>query len=106
MREEYTKSDEELKGAVANLLPQGTNIEDFSNPLLAFKRTAQGERIQKPQHIFLIVGESIPQWSLDDIYRPLHVCDGLWSFKEDEHTAQIVDFCRQEMCLARPLSAL
>lgn len=92
LREEYTKSDEELKGAVANLLPQGTNIEDFSNPLLAFKRTAQGERIQKPKHIFLIVGESIPQWSLDDIYRPLHVCDGLWRFKEDEHTAQIVDF--------------
>ena len=43
----------------------------------------------KPQHIFFIVGESIPQWSLDKPYKELNICPGLWDFKDDPHTAQV-----------------
>ena len=65
---------------------------DLNTPLHAFKRVASGPRIDKPQHIFFIVGESIPQWSLDKPYKELNICPGLWDFKDNPYTAQVPNF--------------
>ena len=61
------KSDEELVEDVNHLMPC-RDWQTLDNPLHAFKRVAKGARIAKPKHIFLIVGESIPQWSMDPLY--------------------------------------
>ena len=61
------KSDEELVEDVNHLMPC-SDWQTLDNPLYAFKRVAAGARIAKPKHIFLIVGESIPQWCMDPLY--------------------------------------
>ena len=43
------------------------------------ERTAKGEKIQKPQHIFIIMGETFMQWPMLGKYSDLHVADGIKS---------------------------
>ena len=43
------------------------------------ERTAGGERIEKPQHIFIIMGETWMQWPMLGKYANLHVADGIKS---------------------------
>lgn len=93
--EELQRSDEELKLSLSHILPeeyQNRKWESLPNPAHAFKRIAKGARINKPQHIFFIVGESVPQWAMDPMYSDLHVLDGSRSFKDDEHTAYLNNF--------------
>lgn len=94
LRDEYMHSDEDLAEAITNRVPVAykDRWQDLPNPLYAFKRTAKGARISKPKHIFLIVGESIPQWSLDSLYKDLNIAPGLWRFKDDPHTAVVPHF--------------
>jgi hypothetical protein len=65
---------------------------ELEEPAAAFQRTAQGARIDKPRHIFFIVGESYCQMALDDIYAKLHIADGGRNFRADPHTVQLSDF--------------
>ena len=51
----------------------GTDLK----PYLA--RTAQGARIAKPKHIFIVLGESWAQWPMLPKYENLHVADGIRS---------------------------
>ena len=92
LRDEYTASPEDIDDAIHHIVPNKYKDQDLSTPLHAFKRVASGPRIDKPQHIFFIVGESIPQWSLDEPYKALNICPGLWDFKDDPHTAQVPNF--------------
>lgn len=94
LRSEFQVSEEDIDEAISRLVPEQyrDNWRDLENPLYAFKRVAKGPRIKKPKHIFLIVGESIPQWSIDKPYELLNVCPGLWNFKEDKHTVSIPNF--------------
>ena len=41
------------------------------------QRTAQGERLKKPRHIFIVLGESWAQWPMLEKYKDLHVADGI-----------------------------
>ena len=66
--------------------------QTLDNPLHAFKRVAKGAHIAKPKHIFLIVGESIPQWSMDPLYMDFNICPGLRDFAADTHTACVPNF--------------
>lgn len=50
---------------------QTTNIEDF------LKKEAQGAKIKKPRHIFLILGESYAEWPLLPQYKDLNLANGL-----------------------------
>lgn len=50
---------------------QTTNIEDF------LEKEAQGARIKKPRHIFLILGESYAEWPLLSQYKDLNLANGL-----------------------------
>ena len=94
LHEAYTKSDEELAESITAVIPEAYkhSWQKLDNPLRAFHRVAQGPRIKRPKHIFLLVGESIPQWTLDEMYKPFNICPGLWDFKEDPHTAQVANF--------------
>ena len=48
------------------------------------ERTAQGPKIKKPKHIFIILGESWAQWPMLEKYKALHVADGIKGLiKED-----------------------
>lgn len=42
-------------------------------------RTAPGAKIDKPRHIFIILGESWAQWPMLDKYASLHAADGIKS---------------------------
>ncbi|WP_371372132.1 LTA synthase family protein [Sporomusa aerivorans] len=44
-----------------------------------FIRHAQGARIPKPKHIFIIMGESFAQWPLFEQFGSLHLADGMKS---------------------------
>ena len=92
LRDEYTASAEDIDDAIHRIVPKEYKDQDLNTPLHAFKRVALGPRIDKPQHIFFIVGESIPQWSLDEPYKELNICPGLWDFKDNPHTAQVPNF--------------
>ena len=43
------------------------------------EKTAKGEKIPKPQHIFIIMGESWMQWPMLGKYADLHVAEGIKS---------------------------
>ncbi|EJO49679.1 LTA synthase family protein [Veillonella sp. ACP1] len=94
LRSEYTASEEDINNAINRVVPRDykDNWDTLDNPLYAFKRIAKGPKITKPKHIFFIVGESIPQWSLDKTHKSLNICPGLWNFKEQLHTVQIPNF--------------
>lgn len=94
LRSEYTATEEDINHAISRVVP--SEYKDIwhklDNPLYAFKRIAKGPKISKPKHIFFIVGESIPQWSLDETHKLLNICPGLWNFKNQQHTVQIPNF--------------
>ena len=94
LRSEYTASEEDIDNAINRVVPSEykDNWHELDNPLYAFKKFAKGPKITKPKHIFFIVGESIPQWSLDETHKSLNICTGLWNFKEQSHTVQIPNF--------------
>ena len=52
-------------------------------------RKAGGAKIPKPQHIFLIIGESYGKWPLLDKYNNWHLADGMGSINDLPNTAQI-----------------
>lgn len=94
LHEEFLKSEEEMAEEISKVIPEAyrQDWQDLTNPLEAFKRVAQGPRIQKPKHIFFVVGESTTQWSLDETYAPLHVAEGLRNFAHDSHTMKVDNF--------------
>ena len=94
LRSEYTASEEDINDAIKRIVPNEykEKWQQLNNPLYAFKKIAKGPKISKPKHIFFIVGESIPQWSLDETHKLLNICPGLWKFKSQPHTVQIPNF--------------
>ena len=94
LRSEYTASEEDINDAIKRIVPNEfkDTWQQLDNPLYAFKKITKGPKIKKPKHIFFIVGESIPQWSLDETHKLLNICPGLWNFKNQPHTVQIPNF--------------
>ena len=58
-------------------------VEIAANPLYSYKRVAKGPRINKPGQIFLIVGESVPQWAMEPLYAGLNVLNGTKILAQD-----------------------
>lgn len=94
LRSEYTASEEDINDAIKRIVPNEfkDTWQQLDNPLYAFKKITKGPKLKKPKHIFFIVGESIPQWSLDETHKLLNICPGLWNFKSQSHTVQIPNF--------------
>ena len=58
----------------------------------AFARQAQGAKIPKPKHIFVIIGESFAQWPLLDRFSELHIADGVRGIIAETNAAYIPAF--------------
>lgn len=90
MNETMQMSDEENLAIAKPLLEKlGGGVGSFDNMLQAFRHEAQGPRIDKPSHIFLIVGESYSQPYFDPAFADLHIADEGKKFRADPHTASI-----------------
>lgn len=88
LADEMQYSDEDLVQHITDIMPNDyfLNWQSLENPLMAFARTAQGAKIKKPQHVFFIVGECVPQWALDPLYAGLHIMDGTKTLINDRNT--------------------
>jgi phosphoglycerol transferase MdoB-like AlkP superfamily enzyme len=61
-------------------------IDDF------FKKQAQGTNIKKPQHVFLIIGESYANWPLLPQYKDLNIANGMRNIIAQEDAAYVPAF--------------
>jgi len=75
---ETTGVDVEKLGESVEFISQRKGlIADNISPYL--EKNAKGEKIPKPQHIFIIMGESWMQWPMLGKYADLHVAEGIKS---------------------------
>jgi phosphoglycerol transferase MdoB-like AlkP superfamily enzyme len=61
-------------------------VDDF------LKKEAQGEKIKKPQHVFLIIGESYANWPLLPQYKDLNIANGMRTIISQEDAAYVPAF--------------
>ncbi|MBQ7704357.1 MAG: sulfatase-like hydrolase/transferase [Selenomonadaceae bacterium] len=59
-------------------------VENNLTPYL--EKAAGGARIEKPQHIFIILGETFMQWPMLGKYENLHVADGIKSLIAEKNS--------------------
>ncbi len=85
-----SKSDEEAVKSIQTICPSFVGAGD--NPLFHFKRTAQGAKINKPKHIFWLLGESQCQAPFDRVYDKLHLMDASKIFQQEKGTVTISNF--------------
>lgn len=78
--------EEVLEKSITSLMPaeMRNHWKELKNPLYAFKREAVGAKIKKPKHIFLIVGESVPQWAVEPLFEDIHVIDRTRFFMKEK----------------------
>lgn len=65
------------------------NIKDIDSSL---RHKAEGAKIPKPNHIFIIIGESYAQWPTLDKYSHLHLADGLRSIMAEPNAVYTRNF--------------
>jgi len=63
-----------------------SNVDDF------LKKQAQGTTREKPQHVFLIVGESYANWPLLPQYKDLNIANGVKNIIKQEDAAYVSTF--------------
>lgn len=63
-----------------------SKVDDF------FKKEAQGAKIKKPQHVFLIIGESYANWPLLPQYKDLNIANGVRNIIAQEDSAYVSSF--------------
>ena len=70
-----------------------SQISDENMTLSSFvRRHAEGAEIQKPRHVFIILGESQGQWPLLPEYEKYHLADGMKNIIADPNSAWIQSF--------------
>lgn len=57
-----------------------------------FGKQAEGSKIPKPRHIFIILGESYAQWPLLEPYGGLHIADGIKGIISQDNAVHIPAF--------------
>ncbi|QJW49069.1 sulfatase-like hydrolase/transferase [bacterium BFN5] len=62
---------------------QTKNLDDY------LKKSAQGSKVDKPQHIFLIIAESYANWPLLPQYRDLNIANGLKNIISQDDAAYV-----------------
>lgn len=67
-------------------------VDDF------FKKQAQGSNSQKPQHVFLIIGESYANWPLLPQYKGLNIANGMRNIIAQKDAAYVSAFLPNGMC--------
>ncbi|MDD4599663.1 MAG: sulfatase-like hydrolase/transferase [Negativicutes bacterium] len=71
---------------LANRSIMTNNIDDY------FKKEAQGPKIQKPRHIFVIIGEAYAEWPLLPKYKDLNIANGLKNIAAKENAVTVKAF--------------
>ncbi len=64
----------------------------FTSVEEALRRTAQGARLEKPKHIYVILAESYAAWPLEEKYASLHLADGMKKTIEKPDAIHIKSF--------------
>lgn len=82
-------SDEESAALMAPVMPTGWQGGD---PLRPFRREAAGARIEKPSHIFFLLGEGHAQAPFDALYRHLPLMEGSEAWRKKPHTVTMDNF--------------
>ena len=81
----------EISGVDANKILESAQIVAVNHELTEknlapyLERKAAGERIQKPKHIFIILGETFMQWPLLGKYDELLIAEGIKSLIAEEN---------------------
>lgn len=57
-----------------------------------FRKEAQGEKVKKPQHVFLLIGESYANWPLLPQYKDLNIANGMKNIIAQEDAAYVSAF--------------
>ncbi|WP_312420649.1 LTA synthase family protein [Anaerospora hongkongensis] len=63
-----------------------TNIDDF------LKKEAQGSKIKKPRHVFLIIAESYAEWPLLPSYKDLNIANGMKKIIAQDNAVHVQTF--------------
>lgn len=63
-----------------------------ASPLEMFKHRAKGARIQKPKHIFFLLGESHGQSPFDEPFHYLHLMDASMRFRKETNAVVMDNF--------------
>lgn len=82
---EVSGVDEKTVQASAEFISARKNLES-KNLADYLERTATGARIDKPKHIFIILGETFMQWPMLGKYSNLNVADGIKSIAAEENS--------------------
>jgi hypothetical protein len=91
--EVYTHTDEQDLAAIRRVIPNPKqDIMAYPNPAYAFHRVAEGAKIKKPSHIFLLVGESYLRQLFEPTFACLNLVSGGRKLLEDPHTATLENF--------------
>ena len=69
----------------AQFLSGGKTFEE-NNLASYLEKTASGAKIEKPKHIFIIIGETFMQWPLIGKYENLHIADGIKSIIAEKNS--------------------
>ena len=85
-KEEFQKKMEPFSELEKNGFSKLTGVDDF------WIRSAQGNTISKPSHIFIIVGESYSQWPLLPEYRQLEIAPSGQEIINDKETIWVKNF--------------
>lgn len=67
-------------------------VTESNNMYDYFRKSAQGAKLPKPRHIFLIVAESYSQWPLMPAYENLNIASGLKSIANKEDAVYLTSF--------------
>ncbi len=78
---------EDVRALAARLGNRPADTDDLD---VYLSRTAGGEQIGKPRHIFVIISESYANWPLMDKYKYLPIAEGMRSILKEEDS----DYCR------------
>ena len=85
-------NDEEAEQILQPILPRPAKADEGADLLRQFERHAEGPRITKPKHIFLLFLESHAQCLFDPLYDKLNLMEGSKAFRSDPHTISMSNF--------------
>jgi hypothetical protein len=80
------------KDKIAAYAAQTANNPGMKEIDAALVKTADGAKIPKPNHIFIIIGESYAQWPTLEKYSRLHLADGLRNIMDQPNAVYTRNF--------------
>lgn len=89
---EVLNHDDDIAIKNLRIISEFKNVKIGVNPLELLRKKAEGPKISKPKHIFILIGESLTQSVTDDIYSEYHIADAGKKFKAQKNTISMESF--------------